>query len=121
MTRKTFVTALGLLLVAGPAAAQQPAVVSGRVTSESGVGLPAATVFIEALQLGTQTGPDGRYSLTVPAARATGQRVTIQARLIGYRAESAEITLAVAFLASPQAAYIQGAILDVDGGATRTL
>jgi NAD(P)-dependent dehydrogenase (short-subunit alcohol dehydrogenase family) len=32
-----------------------------------------------------------------------------------------EIARAVAYLASPQAEYIQGAILDVDGGATRTL
>jgi len=32
-----------------------------------------------------------------------------------------EIARAVAFLASPQSAYIQGAILNVDGGATRAL
>lgn len=35
--------------------------------------------------------------------------------------EPEEIGQAIAFLASQQAAYIQGAILDVDGGATRAL
>lgn len=33
----------------------------------------------------------------------------------------AEIGSAVAFLASPHAAYLQGAIIDIDGGQTRTL
>jgi 3-oxoacyl-[acyl-carrier protein] reductase len=35
--------------------------------------------------------------------------------------QPAEIAHVVAFLASAQAGYCQGAIVDVDGGATRTL
>lgn len=50
------------------------------------------------------------------AARQMAQRLGV-ARF----GEPAEIARAVAFLASPQAAYCQGAILDVDGGQTRAL
>ncbi len=35
--------------------------------------------------------------------------------------EPEEIARLVAFLASPQAAFCQGAIVDADGGQTRTL
>ena len=48
------------------------------------------------------------------------QRMPRQMRVARF-GDPAEIARAVAFLASPQAAYIQGALLDVDGGATRTL
>jgi len=93
MTRTWLMAVASVALVTASATAQQPATITGRVSSDAGLALPAATVFIESLGVGTQTDPDGRYSLTVPAARVNGQRVRLAARLIGYRADTAQVTL----------------------------
>jgi len=77
MNRTLFTAATSLVLVTASAAAQQQATITGRVSSDAGVALPAATVFIESLGIGTQTGNDGRYSLIIPAARVNGQRGTM--------------------------------------------
>jgi NAD(P)-dependent dehydrogenase (short-subunit alcohol dehydrogenase family) len=52
---------------------------------------------------------------------AEAARVMTQASRVARFGEPVEIALAVAFLASPHADYIQGALLDIDGGQTRTL
>src|SRR5256885_14047332 len=44
--------------------------------------------------LGPLTGADGRYAFQVPGARVSGQTVTLSARRLGYKAQSAQITLA---------------------------
>lgn len=55
-------------------AAQSPDVtITGQVTTrDDGLSLPGATVSIPALKLSTTTDGDGRYLLTVPAARLSG-------------------------------------------------
>jgi 3-oxoacyl-[acyl-carrier protein] reductase len=53
-------------------------------------------------------------------AEEAARRMTEQSRVARF-GNPGEIADAVAFLASARAAYIQGAILDVDGGQTRTL
>src|SRR5947209_7063624 len=72
----------------------QGATITGHVTAEGGVPLTGVTVSINGMGLGSMTGPDGIYSFTVPAARVTGQTVTLTARRVGYAAQTAPITLA---------------------------
>jgi TonB-linked SusC/RagA family outer membrane protein len=85
------VLALGLAL---PTSLAAQATITGRVTSGAGTPLQSVSVFIQGLNVGTLTAPDGSYSFQVPAARFTsGQQVQLLAQLIGYRAESHTVTL----------------------------
>lgn len=86
-------TLLLTCVVAGTAAAQQGAVISGRVMSEAGNPIPSVTVAIPSVGLGAQSDEDGRYSLIVPAQRARGQEVIINARRIGFRPQEQQIPL----------------------------
>jgi hypothetical protein len=76
-------------------AQQQTAVITGKVTSEGGQPLAMANVFITELTLSVATNDAGVYTITVPAARATGQTVVLRARAIGYQPGSQNVTLRV--------------------------
>src|SRR2546423_8952687 len=90
---------VGFMLALLPmvAAAQQGTTVSGRVTSESNIPIPGATVAIPSLAVGTYTNRDGRYSFVVPANRVNGQTVPLGARRIGHT----PITVSVTFSRPP--------------------
>ncbi|HEV8358540.1 MAG TPA: TonB-dependent receptor [Gemmatimonadales bacterium] len=80
----------GLAVLAGvlglSAQASAQAVFRGKVTSEkSGEPLVGATVGIGELQLSVLTNAQGQYVVTVPAARVSGQQVSVTARAIGYK------------------------------------
>ena len=81
------------LVLPGRSQAQEPVTVTGRVETTSGSPLGSVTVAIPSLGVGANTRTDGRYSFTVPGARAQGQTVTITARIIGYKPSTLEITL----------------------------
>ena len=91
--RRLLYVAVAGALVPTAALAQEAATVTGRVSSAAGTPVASASVFIQDLGVGSLSGPDGRYSFTVPAARVTGQTVTLTARLVGYTPSSAQITL----------------------------
>ena len=74
------------------------------------------SITTERLQVRVRARASEQGTEQAEAARRMAQRLGV-ARF----GEPAEIAHAVAFLASPLAAYCHGAILDIDGGQTRTL
>src|SRR5258708_4793463 len=87
-----FATALLAILPAG-AAAQEPVTISGKVTGQSGEVLRDVNVTVVEFGVGGWTGTDGVYHLSIPGGRAQGQQVRLTARLIGFRAGTATITV----------------------------
>lgn len=77
---------LASVVLTGQALAQ--ATFRGRVTTEQGNPIVAATVGISEMQLSVLTNAQGAFVLTIPAARVSGQSVTLVARAIGYKSVS---------------------------------
>jgi TonB-linked SusC/RagA family outer membrane protein len=96
MTKHRWLFAILIAVAALPAAlfAQEPAVITGRVTNASGGPEAAVSVRIEALNVGTATGADGAYRLVIPSSRVrAGMQARLTAARVGLAAQSRTVTL----------------------------
>ena len=91
---RLFTVFLAAIVTAPGALAQQGATVTGRITAEGGAPVPFASVVLMGMGLGATTREDGVYSISVPAARVTNQRVDLTVRAIGYQSATQQIMLA---------------------------
>ena len=85
--------AASLLLPGALKAQGQTAVLTGTIKSEAGDPLENANVQIIDLAISVATNAAGRYTITVPADRAKGQTVALQARAIGFKAIGKSVVL----------------------------
>jgi TonB-linked SusC/RagA family outer membrane protein len=90
---RLFTVFLAALIAVPGALAQQGATVTGKVTAEGGSPVAFASVVLSGMGLGATTREDGVYSISVPAARVTNQRVELTVRAIGYQSANQQITL----------------------------
>jgi TonB-linked SusC/RagA family outer membrane protein len=74
-------------------AAQEPVTITGKVTSDASQPLGQVEVAIPSMGLGGLTRDDGSFTVVVPGARVSGQTVTLVARRLGYKSQSAQVTL----------------------------
>ncbi len=81
------------LSVSSRVLAQEPATITGKVTSDAGQSLGQVEIAIPSMGLGGLSRDDGSFTVVVPGARVSGQTVLILARRLGYKSQSAEVTL----------------------------
>lgn len=96
MSKSRWLLAILLAVALAPISlmAQEPAVITGRVTDAAGAPEASVSVRIEALNVGTTTGADGTYRLVVPASRIqAGRQVRLTAGRVGLESESRMVTL----------------------------
>ncbi|MDB4875457.1 MAG: putative outer membrane protein [Gemmatimonadetes bacterium] len=85
---------LGVLLSVPTARAQaQNAVITGKVTSDFGQPLEGANVFITELNISVGSNAQGLYTITIPAARVSGQQVVLRARSLGFVPQTKPMTI----------------------------
>jgi len=86
--------AAGLWLsVASRVLAQEPVTITGKVTSDAGLALGQVEVAIPTMGLGGLSRDDGSFTIVVPGGRVSGQTVMLLARRLGFKSQSAEVTL----------------------------
>jgi TonB-linked SusC/RagA family outer membrane protein len=89
---RSFAIAAALALSSGSAFAQAT-VITGRVTSDAGVALQGANVFITELNISVGSNETGQYTINIPPARVSGQTVTVRVRSVGFLPQNRAITL----------------------------
>lgn len=77
---------LVLLVMLGSAALAQERTVSGKVTDETGTGMPGVNVIVKGTANGTSTDADGMYSLAV-----SGSDAIIVVTFVGYRTQEVSV------------------------------
>ncbi|MEO8624647.1 MAG: TonB-dependent receptor plug domain-containing protein, partial [bacterium] len=82
-----------LLTVSAATAQAQTAVITGKVTSESGQPVEAANLYINDLAVSVGTNAAGTYSISIPAARVSGQKVNLRVRAIGQQSQLRVVTV----------------------------
>ena len=80
---------------AGASMAQAQSVITGRVTDDSGNGIPAVNVVIPTLGVGAgaSTNATGNYTINLGTNATAGQNLVISVRRIGYAPQSRNITV----------------------------
>jgi TonB-linked SusC/RagA family outer membrane protein len=90
---RSALTAAILAVVGSSLAGAQSATITGTVLGEGGQPIENANALIAELNVSVGTNTQGKYTITVPAERVRGQKVTLRVRAISYLAVTRDLML----------------------------